>query len=312
MPTTQTNDLSPAAMPGVLAPVLTPFDADLQPDVALFVRMCRWLLGQDVGLAMFGTNSEGNSLSIEERRRLLDAVVEAGLPADKMLPGTGSCSLTDAVSLTRAAVAHGCAGVLVLPPFYYKAVSDDGLFAFFSELVERVGDARLRIYLYHIPPMAQVGISEELIARLLKRYPQAIAGVKDTGGDWVYTERVIDRFAAEGFDVFAGTETILLKTLRRGGRGCISATANVNPAHIVALYRQWQNLDADRLQRALNEVRAVFQAFPLIAAMKATLADASGVAEWNRLRPPLQVLTPQQAAVLCGQLEAHGFSLRGF
>lgn len=312
MPTVTSNDSFLATIPGVLAPVLTPFNADLQPDIALFVRMCRWLVGQDAGLAMFGTNSEGNSLSVDERRRLLDAVVEEGIDAHKMLPGTGSCSLTDAVTLTRAAVAHGCAGVLVLPPFYYKGVSEEGLFAFFSELVERVGDARLRIYLYHIPPVAQVGISEDLIARLLKRYPQAIAGIKDTGGDWAYTERIIDSFTPQGFEVFAGTETILLKTLRRGGRGCISATANVNPEKIVALQRQWQGAGADLQQQALNDLRAVFQAYPLIAAMKATLANATGLAQWNRLRPPLQALTQQQAGVLSGQLEAHGFSLRDF
>jgi len=312
MPTAHSNDSQSATIPGVLAPVLTPFDADLQPDTDLFVRMCRWLVGQGVGLAMFGTNSEGNSLSADERRRLLDAVVNAGIPAEKMLPGTGSCSLAEAVALTRTAVSHGCAGVLVLPPFYYKGVSDEGLFAFFSELVERVGDARLRIYLYHIPPVAQVGISEDLIARLLKRYPQAIAGIKDTGGDWTYTERIIDNFAVQGFAVYAGTETILLKTLRQGGHGCISATANVNPAQIAALHSEWQSADADRRQQSLNGLRAIFQAYPLIAAMKAALADATGLAQWNRLRPPLQALSPSQAAVLSGQLEAHGFSLCDF
>jgi 4-hydroxy-tetrahydrodipicolinate synthase len=312
VPDTHTKDFHATALPGVLAPVLTPFDSDLQPDCNLFVRMCRWLVAQDAGLAMFGTNSEGNSLSVDERRHLLDAVLDAGVPASRMLPGTGSCSLTDAVSLTRTAVAAGCAGVLVLPPFYYKGVSDDGLFAFFSELVERVGDARLRIYLYHIPPVAQVGISEELIERLLKRYPQAIAGIKDTGGDWEYTGRVIDQFSESGFEVYAGTETILLKTLRRGGRGCISATANVNPAQIVALQRQWCSAEADQMQQALNDLRAVFQAYPLIAAMKSALANATGLADWNRVRPPLQALSAQQVSILSGQLEAHGFSLRDF
>lgn len=307
-----TVDLLPAGMGGVLAPVLTPFDAGLRPDAALFVRMCRWLVGQDAGLAMFGTNSEGNALSVGERRGLLEAAIDAGIPAGKMLPGTGSCSLTDAVELTQVAVRHDCAGVLVLPPFYYKGVTDDGLFAFFSELIERVGDARLRIYLYHIPPVAQVGISEALIGRLLKRYPQAIAGIKDTGADWAYTERVIDSFAPEGFAVYAGTETILLKTLQRGGRGCISATANVNPAAIVSLYREWRGDDAEQAQAALNQLRAVFQAYPLIAAMKAALAGATGLSQWGRLRPPLQSLTAQQAAMLAGQLEGHGFSIRDF
>ncbi|MPN16062.1 putative 2-dehydro-3-deoxy-D-gluconate aldolase YagE [bioreactor metagenome] len=252
-------------------------------------------------------------MSVDERLALLDYAVEAGVPASRMLPGTGACSLTDAVRLSAAATSHGCGGVLMLPPFYYKGVSDVGLFAFFGEVIERVGDVRLRVYLYHIPLVAQVGFSHALIERLIKRYPVVVAGMKDTGGNWAYTAKTIELFGAQGFDVFAGTETILLNTLRHGGVGCISATANVNPGAIVQLFETWRDGDADaeKQQAALNATRAIFSEYPLIPAMKATIATATGDAQWSRVRPPLEALTPDQAQALGRALEAGGFSVGG-
>ncbi|HET6367964.1 MAG TPA: dihydrodipicolinate synthase family protein, partial [Pseudomonadales bacterium] len=211
---------------GVLSPVVTPFRADLSPDPERFVRQCRWLLSQNVGLAVFGTNSEANSLSVDEKIELLDRLVAAGLDPARMMPGTGACALTDTVRLTAHAVKAGCGGVLMLPPFYYKGVSDDGLFRSFAEVIERVADVRLRVYVYHIPPVSQVPITLPLIERLLKAYPGTVAGVKDSSGDWGNTKAMLDAFAASGFDVFAGSETFLLANMRGGGKGCISATAN--------------------------------------------------------------------------------------
>src|SRR5574341_1211534 len=164
---------------GVLSPVVTPFKRDFSPDPERYVRHCKWLLANGcAGLAAFGTNSEANSLSVEERMVLLETLVQSGVPADRLMPGTGMCSLTDSVRLTAHAVSLGCAGVLMLPPFYYKGMSDEGLYRSFSEVIERVGDARLRLYLYHIPPVSQVPITLALIERLLKRYPGTVAGVK--------------------------------------------------------------------------------------------------------------------------------------
>src|ERR671914_1227010 len=240
---------------GVLAPVVTPFTRDLSPDPERFIAHCRWLLGQNCGLAVFGTNSEANSLSVDERMALLDALLAAGLDPTRMMPGTGCCALTDSVRLTEHAVKAGCAGVLMLPPFYYKDVSEDGLYRNFAEVVERVGDSRLRIYLYHIPPVAVVGITPKLVERLMKAYPSAIAGMKDSSGDWTNTKVFLDAFAKSGFDVFVGSETFLLVNMREGGAGCISATANINPAPIDRLYREWQNPDAPAQQEALNAVR---------------------------------------------------------
>jgi 4-hydroxy-tetrahydrodipicolinate synthase len=173
---------------GALAPVVTPFKSDLSPDPERFVAHCKWLLSQNCGLAVFGTNSEANSLSMEERAMLLDELIAAGVDPSRMMPGTGCCSIVETVKLTAQAVEHGCAGVLMLPPFYYKDVSEEGLYRYFSEVVQRVGDARLKIYLYHIPPVAVVGITTGLVERLLAAYPNAIAGVKDSSGDWNNTK----------------------------------------------------------------------------------------------------------------------------
>jgi 4-hydroxy-tetrahydrodipicolinate synthase len=296
---------------GVLAPVVTPFTSDLRPDAARLARHCRWLIAQDVGLAVFGTNSEANSLTVPEKLALLDALIEAGLPPQRMMPGTGCCAIPDTVELTRRAMQHGCGGVLMLPPFYYKGVPDDGLFASFAEVIERVGDARLRIYLYHIPPVSQVPISLALIERLLARYPGIIAGVKDSSGDWNNTRAMLERFQPQGFDVFAGSETFLLATLRAGGAGCISATANVNPAAIAGLAREWQGAEADTRQRALDAVRTTFQKFPMIPALKSAIANFSHDDAWATVRPPLVALSAAQRRELVSALAPLGFAMPG-
>src|SRR5213080_710597 len=223
---------------GVLAPVLTPFKPDLLPDSDRFIEHCRWLVSQNCGLAPFGTTSEANSMSAKERMTLLDALVAAGIDPARMIPGTGCCSIVETVELTAHAVKHGCAGVLMLPPFYYKDISEEGLYRYFSETVQRVGDTRLKIYLYHIPPVAIVGITPKLVERLLKAYPNAIAGMKDSSGDWNNTKTFLDAFATDGFDVFVGSESFLLANMRDDGAGTISATANVNPAAIHKLYAE--------------------------------------------------------------------------
>jgi 4-hydroxy-tetrahydrodipicolinate synthase len=303
--------LNPQRPRGVLAPVVTPFTADLRPDAERLARHCRWLLSQDVGLAVFGTNSEANSLTLQERLALLDALIAAGIPPARMMPGTGCCAFPDTVELTRRAVQHGCDGVLMLPPFYYKGVPDDGLFATYAEIIERVGDERLRIYLYHIPPVSNVPISLALIERLITRYPGTIAGIKDSSGDWNNTRAMLERFQPRGFDVFAGSETFLLATLRGGGVGCISATANVNPRAIAVLAREWQKPEADSRQAALDAVRTAFQKFPMIPALKSVIAHFSGDNAWTTVRPPLMALTAEQRLQLVDALDGLGFSMPG-
>ncbi len=296
---------------GVLSPVVTPFKPDLSPDPERFVRQCRWLLSQNVGLAVFGTNSEANSLSVEEKIELLDRLVAAGLDPARMMPGTGHCALTDSVRLTAHAMKLGCGGVLMLPPFYYKGVSDDGLFRSFAEVIERVGESRLRVYVYHIPPVSQVPITLGLVGRLLKAYPTQTAGMKDSGGDWKNTQAFLDAFAKSGFDVFAGSETFLLQNMRNGGAGCISATANVNPGPIARLFDTWQNADADAQQSRLDEIRGTFAKFPMIPALKAAIAHYGGDASWVTVRPPLVELTPDQSKALVTELDQRKFTMPG-
>src|ERR1700722_19146505 len=203
---------------GVYAAVLTPLTKELEPDPALFVAQCRWLLenGCD-GLAPLGTTGEANSLSVDQRITLIEAAAGAGLPMTKFIPGAGSCALADAVKVTRAAVNAGAAGALLLPPFYYKNPSEDGLFAFFSEVIQRVGDKRLKLYLYLFPQFSTVPITSALIARLMAAYPGTIAVLKDSSGDWSNSARLLKEFP--GFGVFSGSEEFLLANLRAGGVG---------------------------------------------------------------------------------------------
>ncbi|HUF81343.1 MAG TPA: dihydrodipicolinate synthase family protein [Burkholderiales bacterium] len=301
----------PQRIRGVLSPVVTPFSKDLSPDASRFIVQCRWLLTQNCGLAVFGTNSEANSLSVNERIALLDSLLAADVDPARMMPGTGCCALTDTVRLTEHAVKAGCAGVLMLPPFYYKDVSEEGLYRSYSEVVERVGDARLRIYLYHIPPVAVVGITTGLVERLLKKYPTAIAGMKDSSGDWSNTKTFLDAFAKSGFDIFPGSESFLLAGLRNGGAGCISATANVNPAAIDQLYREWNKPDADLQQEALNTVRRTVGQYVMIPALKAVVAHYADDPEWATVRPPLTELTAAQARSVIDGLEKLNFDMPG-
>ena len=301
--------MSDEILSGVFAPVLTPFDATLAPDRQKFVRFCQWLIDQGVGLAVFGTNSEANSLSLDERLDLLDALTAAGLPAGRMMPGTGSCALTDAVKLGAAAAKAGTAAVLMLPPFYYKPVSEDGLFAFYAETIERVGDRRFKICLYHIPQMSGVPITLRLIEMLLKRYPTTVAGIKDSGGDFAHTKAMLDGF--EGFRVFCGSERFLTETMRHGGAGCISATANVSPAAIADAFRRHREPCAEGRQRALDAIRGIFQDYPMIAALKHAVAQYGRCESFRITRPPLPPLEPDTSAALIARLESAGFAMPG-
>lgn len=295
---------------GVLCPVITPFHEDLSPDPDRLIRQCQWLLSQNVGLAVFGTNSEANSLSIDEKIMLLDRLVDAGVDTSRMMPGTGCCALPDTVTLTEHAVDLGCAGTLMLPPFYYKDLSDDGLFASFSEVIQRVGSSALRVYLYHIPPVSKVAISLDLVERLIKTYPDTVVGIKDSSGDWNNTSAMLQR-GWDDFRIFAGAESFLLRNMRGGGAGCISATANINPAAIDQLYREWQSPNAESLQASLDEIREIAMAFPMIPALKATVAHFTDDAQWRTVRPPLVALEQDQCKSLIESLLQKGFAMPG-
>ena len=300
---------SPPLLSGVLAPVVTPFQRDLSPDATRLIGHCRWLLERNCGLAVFGTNSEANSLSVDERIELLDLLLEAGLDPERMMPGTGCCAFPDTVRLTSHAVESGVGGVLMLPPFYYKGVSDEGLYRSFAQVIDRVADDRLRIYLYHFPQMSAVSISIDLVGRLREAFPGIVVGMKDSSGDRAHLEAVLRAFP--GFGMFAGNETLLLANMRAGGAGCISATSNVNPQAIDRLFRSWRSDDAESIQASLNDVRLAVQQFPLVPALKKIVSHYASDPEWNRLRPPLVELGEAEGKKLIGDLERLGFEMPG-
>jgi 4-hydroxy-tetrahydrodipicolinate synthase len=292
----------------VLVPVLTPFTRTGAPDPGRFAGFCRFLLDQGAdGLAIFGTTSEANSMSAGERMALLDRLVAAGIPPDKLMPGTGACSMTEAAELARHAADHGVGGVLLLPPFYYKGMSDDGLYAFVAGVIERVGGAALKIYLYHIPPMAVVGYSLDLVGRLIRGYPETVVGLKDSSGDFANTAALIERFP--GFAVFPGSEVFLLDGLRKGGAGCITATGNVNVPGIRRVYENWRTPEADALQAAITNLRKTIQAYPMVPALKRIVAHFHHDPDWAAVRPPMVPLSAAQSQALLADLARIGFAL---
>jgi 4-hydroxy-tetrahydrodipicolinate synthase len=285
------------SLTGLWPPVATPFSADGAIDLSRLVAHSKQLLADGAhGLAVLGTTSEANAQTLDERRRVIDAHVETGIAPEQLMPGTGACALGDAIALSRHAGEIGAAAVLLLPPFYYKTVSDDGLFAFVSRLIEGCGAHAPRIMLYHIPPVAMVGWSAALIARLRDAFPEIVVGMKDSSGDAANTLAMIEAFP--GFAVFPGAEIYLLRALRAGAAGCISATANINAAGIRRLYDRWRAPEAEALQAELNAVRKAVEGRGTIPAVKAVLAERYGDPAWLALRPPLMAIAEDKRAEL--------------
>lgn len=302
------NSDSPQALRGIFAPTLTPVRADLSPDVARWIEFSHRLLESGChGLCPFGTTSEANSFGLDERMEMLEQLIDAGIPAAQLMPGTGACAIPDTVRLTAHAVRLGCRGVLMLPPFYYKAITDDGLFRAFAEVIERVGDARLRVYLYHIPPVSQVGFSLALIERLIQAYPGVVAGIKDSSADWNNLHALLTTFP--GFGIFTGSERFLLQTLRLGGAGSINAVANVIAPLQRRLYEQMQSPEAEGMQEEVNRFRQVYKDLPAIPALKQIMAHLRGDAAWRHVRPPFVELSDAQAQGMIANLEASGAAL---
>jgi 4-hydroxy-tetrahydrodipicolinate synthase len=296
---------------GVFAAALTPLKDDLSPDIGATIGHYRWLLDEGCdGIVCLGTTGEANSFSLDERLALLDALGDTDLPA-KLVVGTGCCALPDTVRLSKKALEIGAAGVLVLPPFYYKGASDDGLYAAYAETIERIGDAALKLYIYHFPKMTALDMGVELIGRLIADYPDTVVGLKNSSGDWDNIAAMIEAFP--GFDVFAGSEEFLLPTLARGGPGCMSATVNLLAPQSAELYARWRaegaDAQAEALQAHLSALRRTISQFAPIPAMKAIMARQSGNPAWAKVRPPLVAIAAAQTERLAAELAAQGLAL---
>jgi 4-hydroxy-tetrahydrodipicolinate synthase len=294
---------------GVNAAVLTPMHADLSIDLDRMASHCRWLLANGCdGLAILGTTSEANSLGIDERIAVMEGLVERGIPAAKLMPGTGTTAIPDTVMLTRRAAALGCKGALVLPPFFYKNPSDDGLFAYFSEVINRVGGG-IGIFLYHFPAQSAVPFGFDLVGRLLHAFPGAIRGVKDSSGDAANTFGYVEHFARHGFEVYAGDDSLLQSLLRLGGAGCITAAANVNSTIGARVVAHWQDAEGEAAQKTLTATRKAVTAVPLIPGLKTLMARHAGDDAWRTIRPPHLKLTEAQSAQIFAAFDACGVTL---
>ncbi len=297
---------------GVIAPTLTPFNHDLSIAEDLFLDHSRRLLEAGcVALAPFGTTGEALSIGVEERIAALEGLVSGGIDPALLIPGTGLNSLTDTSRLIRACLEMGCAGVLVLPPFYYKGVSEEGLYSYFARLIEAVRPSRPCIYLYHIPPVAVVGLPPSLVRNLARDFPEAIAGIKDSSGDWENTRQLLE---IDDLVVYPGSEIFLLDGLKKGSNGCITATANINVpsiAEVVRLFDGGEVAAAETAQEGITAFRQLVQGYAPIPAQKRLLALASGDSRWAVLRPPLESMQEEKGKALEQLLQAQcGFSLK--
>jgi len=283
--------------PKLYVPAITPFNDDLSPDAGRFVANCKTLLADGAdGLAPFGTTSEANSMSVGERMDMLDALLDSGVSADQLIPGTGCSALTDSIALTRHAVSRGCLGTLTLPPFYYKGVPESGLVDSYTAIIDAVGDSRLKIYLYHIPQMSGVPITLTLIEKLLARHPGVFVGLKDSSGNWDNTNATIRAFPE--LDVYSASEALIPQNVAAGGAGCISASANVNSRNIVALMRALGTPQEAAIAAGVTEVRKIFEGLPLIPAIKAATARRHNDPSYAIVRPPFIKLPDDHAAQL--------------
>jgi len=289
---------------GVYAASLTPMTAALEPDLPRLIAHSNWLLANGCdGLGILGTTGEANSLTLTQRRRVIDAAIDA-LPKERLMPGVGSCALADVVELTKACLAGGVHHVLCLPPFYYKGVPDAGVEAFFATVIDRVADARLRLYLYNFPQLTGYPFPVSLVERLKARFGATIAGMKDSSGDWsnmkLFAESVPD------FKVFAGTEQYLNDILSVGGAGCISATTNLTGPWAKAVLDAKGGAAKAKAQETLTALRLTIQAKPLIPALKGLMQALTGDVAWSHIAPPNAPLSAAEIAAMRDGLDRLG------
>ncbi|HEV7455558.1 MAG TPA: dihydrodipicolinate synthase family protein [Roseococcus sp.] len=291
---------------GVNAAVLTAMREDFSPDLDRMAAHAKWLLANGCnGLGILGTTGEANSFSTAERKAILEGLIARGVPASTMMPGAGVSSITETVELTQHARAQGCRGVLLLPPFYYKNPSDDGIFAFFDEVAKRVGGG-IALYLYNFPQQSAVPFSLSVIGRLLDAHPGVFKGVKDSSGDYANMKAMIDAFAARGFEVYSGSDEFLQKILAEGGAGCITAASNGNSHWGGIVYAKRTGPEADAAQAMLTATRKAATSVALIPGLREIIARSTGDAGWRTIRPPHLPLSQADADKAWAAWEAAG------
>ncbi len=282
---------------GVYCAAATPLKPDGTPDLELFGAHARALLDEGChGVAMLGSTGEANSFGVRERMDLVEAALKAGVPADDLLPGTSSCAVTDAVEMTRHAVQAGVRGVVLLPPFYYTAFSDESLFRFYASIIERVADDRLKVILYHIPMLTGVPISHTLIAMLREAFPDTVVGIKDSDGKIENMHAISEKFP--GFGVLAGADPLLLPVLERGGAGCITASSNLVAKELRIVYDHWNDpTKADEVKAAQNVIvawRTLTNAYVQLPTVKTMLARRRNDLGWLNVHPPFSPLSEDE------------------
>ena len=288
------NPATKLPISGVFCASATPVLKDGSPDHATFATHCKALIEEGCdGVALLGTTGEANSFSIAQRQQLLEKVIAAGLDPQRLLPGTSQTNVPDSITLVKHAVGAGVKACVILPPFYYKGVSDEGLFRFYAELIEGVGSNDLRVVLYHIPPIAQISISLELTSRLREAFPGVIVGVKDSSGKIESMEAFAKAF--DDFSVLAGADPFMLPLLRAGGAGCITSSSNLIGKHLRVVFDNWfdpaQNDKVDAAQARINAWRDLSNAYVQLPTIKGMLAKRRNHEGWTRVRPPLVDLT---------------------
>ena len=286
----------------VYSAVLTPFKKDLTIDTKLFISHCEFLLKNNIRLAPLGTTGEANSISVSEKINLIKTLANSDLPKEKIILGTGNTSFVDAALLTKTAVENKIYSVLLLPPFYYKNVSDEGVYQYYKEIINIVKSKNLRVFLYNIPQVSGVTISIDLINRLKKEFSDLITGIKDSSGNFENTKKYKE---INNFIVYPGSEKFLYEGLHIGCAGCISATTNVN-IEAAKLINTFDKTEGESINKKIKSVRDVFEKYPVIAALKATKIKEDS--NWSNIRPPLVALSDQQRSNLVKDLKDVNFS----
>ncbi len=286
----------------VYSAVLTPFKKNLTIDTKLFISHCEFLLKNNISLAPLGTTGEANSISISEKLDLIKTIANSDLPKEKIIIGTGNTSFVDAALLTKTAVENKIYSVLLLPPFYYKNVSDEGVYQYYKEIINTVKSTNLRIFLYNIPQVSGVTISIDLVNRLKKEFSETITGIKDSSGNFENTKKYKE---IKNFIVYPGSEKFLYDGLHIGCSGCISATTNVN-IEAAKLINSFDKSEGESINKKIKSVRDIFEKYPVIPALKATKIKEDS--NWSNIRPPLVALTEQQRSNLAKDLKDINFS----